>query len=50
MVGQFAFGDLTLAESLRSIGLFASDVMPVLRNKVVVDGEEMAGVAAQGRG
>jgi hypothetical protein len=25
-------------------------VMPVLRTKVVVDGEEMAGVAAQGRG
>jgi alkanesulfonate monooxygenase SsuD/methylene tetrahydromethanopterin reductase-like flavin-dependent oxidoreductase (luciferase family) len=50
MVGQFAFGDLSLAESLRSIGLFASDVMPVLRNKAVVDGEEMAGVAAQGRG
>jgi hypothetical protein len=50
MVGQFAFGDLTLAESLRSIGLFANDVMPALRNKAVVDGEEMAGVAAQGRG
>jgi alkanesulfonate monooxygenase SsuD/methylene tetrahydromethanopterin reductase-like flavin-dependent oxidoreductase (luciferase family) len=50
VVGQFAFGDLTLAESLRSIGLFASDVMPVLRNKAVVNGEEMAGVAVQGRG
>jgi hypothetical protein len=25
-------------------------VMPVLRNKAVVNGEEMAGVAAQGRG
>jgi hypothetical protein len=50
MVGQFAFGDLTLAESLRSIGLFASDVMPVLRAKTMAGAEEMAGVAAQGRG
>jgi hypothetical protein len=50
MVGQFAFGDLTLAESLRSIGLFASEVMPVLRNKAAAGAEEMAGVAAQGRG
>ncbi len=31
MVGQFAFGDLTLAEGLRSIGLFAEHVMPALR-------------------
>lgn len=31
LVGQFAFGDLTLAESLRSIELFARHVMPVLR-------------------
>ena len=30
-VGQFAFGDLTLAETKRSIELFARDVMPVLR-------------------
>ena len=29
-VGQFAFGDLTLAETLRSIELFARDVMPQL--------------------
>jgi alkanesulfonate monooxygenase SsuD/methylene tetrahydromethanopterin reductase-like flavin-dependent oxidoreductase (luciferase family) len=29
-VGQFAFGNLTLEETLRSIGLFASDVMPAL--------------------
>jgi len=50
MVGQFAFGDLTLAESLRSIGLFACDVMPVLRAKTMAGAEEMAGVAAQGRG
>ena len=32
MVGQFTFGDLTLAEGLRSIGLFADEVMPVLRS------------------
>jgi alkanesulfonate monooxygenase SsuD/methylene tetrahydromethanopterin reductase-like flavin-dependent oxidoreductase (luciferase family) len=29
-VGQFAFGDLTLAETLQSIELFARDVMPEL--------------------
>ena len=33
VVGQFAFGDLTLQECLHSIGLFASDVMPALRAK-----------------
>jgi alkanesulfonate monooxygenase SsuD/methylene tetrahydromethanopterin reductase-like flavin-dependent oxidoreductase (luciferase family) len=31
VVGQFAFGDMTLNESLHSIGLFASEVMPALR-------------------
>lgn len=31
MVGQFAFGDLSLDEMLRSVALFASDVMPALR-------------------
>jgi alkanesulfonate monooxygenase SsuD/methylene tetrahydromethanopterin reductase-like flavin-dependent oxidoreductase (luciferase family) len=31
-VGQFAFGDLTLAETRRSIELFAGEVMPALRN------------------
>jgi alkanesulfonate monooxygenase SsuD/methylene tetrahydromethanopterin reductase-like flavin-dependent oxidoreductase (luciferase family) len=31
VVGQFAFGDLTLAECRRSVELFASDVMPALR-------------------
>jgi alkanesulfonate monooxygenase SsuD/methylene tetrahydromethanopterin reductase-like flavin-dependent oxidoreductase (luciferase family) len=31
-VGQFSFGDLTLAETLRSIALFAGKVMPALRN------------------
>jgi len=30
LVGQFAFGDLTLAEALGSIELFARDVMPEL--------------------
>jgi hypothetical protein len=29
-VGQVAFGDLTLAETLQSIELFARDVMPEL--------------------
>ncbi len=31
-VGQFAFGDLTLEETLGSIGLFAAEVMPRLRS------------------
>lgn len=30
LVGQFAFGDLTLAENTRTIDLFAKHVMPVL--------------------
>ena len=34
VVGQFAFGDLTLDECLRSIALFASEVMPALRNVI----------------
>jgi len=28
LVGQFAFGDLSLEESLRSVELFAKHVMP----------------------
>jgi hypothetical protein len=31
VVGQFAFGDLTLVETLRSVDLFASEVMPAVR-------------------
>lgn len=31
VVGQFAFGDLSLPETLRSVALFARDVMPALR-------------------
>ncbi len=31
LVGQFAFGDLSLAESLRSVELFTLHVMPALR-------------------
>src|SRR5262245_310267 len=31
VVGQFCFGDLTLEEMLRSVALFASEVMPKLR-------------------
>jgi len=30
-VGQFAFGNLSLEETLRSIGLFANEVMPMLK-------------------
>jgi alkanesulfonate monooxygenase SsuD/methylene tetrahydromethanopterin reductase-like flavin-dependent oxidoreductase (luciferase family) len=36
VVGQFAFGDLTLAETLRSIELFASEVMPVIQRSAIV--------------
>jgi len=31
LVGRFAFGDLTLQESLRSLDLFSSHIMPTLR-------------------
>jgi len=31
LVGQLCFGDLTLEEMLRSVGLFAEHVMPALR-------------------
>jgi len=31
LVGRFAFGDLTLQESLRSLDLFSSHIMPALR-------------------
>ena len=32
LIGQFAFGDLTLAESLRSLDLFTRYVMPALKS------------------
>jgi alkanesulfonate monooxygenase SsuD/methylene tetrahydromethanopterin reductase-like flavin-dependent oxidoreductase (luciferase family) len=35
VVGQFAFGDLALDETLRSIELFAREVMPALRQQAV---------------
>jgi alkanesulfonate monooxygenase SsuD/methylene tetrahydromethanopterin reductase-like flavin-dependent oxidoreductase (luciferase family) len=34
LVGQFAFGDLTLAESLRSVELFRGQLMPQLKETV----------------
>jgi len=34
LVGQFAFGDLTLAESLRTVELFKNDVMQKLSERV----------------
>jgi alkanesulfonate monooxygenase SsuD/methylene tetrahydromethanopterin reductase-like flavin-dependent oxidoreductase (luciferase family) len=34
VVGQFAFGDLSFAETLRSIELFAENVMPELQDSV----------------
>ena len=41
LVGQFAFGDLDLAECMHSIGLFISEVMPKLQAA-----KEVAGAAA----
>jgi len=49
VVGQFAFGDSTREESLQSIGLFAREVMPLLRAKAAAAAMETAGVAARGR-
>jgi alkanesulfonate monooxygenase SsuD/methylene tetrahydromethanopterin reductase-like flavin-dependent oxidoreductase (luciferase family) len=43
MVGQFTFGDLTLAEGLRSIGLFADEVMPALRAQATTAGKVAVG-------
>jgi alkanesulfonate monooxygenase SsuD/methylene tetrahydromethanopterin reductase-like flavin-dependent oxidoreductase (luciferase family) len=39
VVGQFAFGDLTLEESLQSIGLFTDEVIPRLRAKAPAESE-----------
>jgi alkanesulfonate monooxygenase SsuD/methylene tetrahydromethanopterin reductase-like flavin-dependent oxidoreductase (luciferase family) len=49
VVGQFAFGDLTLAECLQSIALFAGEVMPRLRASDMAHSGERPGVAAHGR-
>jgi alkanesulfonate monooxygenase SsuD/methylene tetrahydromethanopterin reductase-like flavin-dependent oxidoreductase (luciferase family) len=49
VVGQFAFGDLTLKETLQSIGLFAGEVVPLLRDKTP-GAVEAASVAAHGDG
>jgi len=45
VVGQFAFGDLSLDECLNSIGLFARDVMPTLRAKSSTDTSETLSLA-----
>ena len=45
VVGQFAFGDLTLDETLRSIDLFAREVMPALRQAAAAQSAQV--VAAQ---
>ena len=51
VVGQFAFGDLTRAECLQSIGLFAGEVMPAMRANGASSGDqELSSVAAQARG
>ncbi|HEV8020649.1 MAG TPA: LLM class flavin-dependent oxidoreductase [Candidatus Lustribacter sp.] len=35
-LGQFVFGDMTIAESLQSIGLFAAHVMPALQKTATI--------------
>jgi alkanesulfonate monooxygenase SsuD/methylene tetrahydromethanopterin reductase-like flavin-dependent oxidoreductase (luciferase family) len=37
VVGQFAFGDLPLADTLRSVALFTDEVMPALRQRAVAE-------------
>jgi alkanesulfonate monooxygenase SsuD/methylene tetrahydromethanopterin reductase-like flavin-dependent oxidoreductase (luciferase family) len=49
VVGQFAFGDLTREQVLRSIDLFTHEVMPALRSREV-RARAAADVAAQGAG
>jgi alkanesulfonate monooxygenase SsuD/methylene tetrahydromethanopterin reductase-like flavin-dependent oxidoreductase (luciferase family) len=39
VVGQFAFGDLTLDETLQSIGLFTREAVPLLRAKASAEME-----------
>jgi alkanesulfonate monooxygenase SsuD/methylene tetrahydromethanopterin reductase-like flavin-dependent oxidoreductase (luciferase family) len=46
VVGQFAFGDLSLRECLQSIGLFASEVMPQLRAEAAARTYDSPSVAA----
>src|SRR5215470_2592376 len=46
LVGQFAFGDLTLRETLQSVGRFVGEVMPKLRGRQAT--AAMPGVAAHG--
>jgi alkanesulfonate monooxygenase SsuD/methylene tetrahydromethanopterin reductase-like flavin-dependent oxidoreductase (luciferase family) len=48
VVGQFAFGDLSLPECLQSIDLFVRDVMPRLRAKSAASVHETPGIAAHG--
>jgi alkanesulfonate monooxygenase SsuD/methylene tetrahydromethanopterin reductase-like flavin-dependent oxidoreductase (luciferase family) len=47
LVGQFAFGDLTLDETLRSIALFTDTVMPVLRSGAAAGAPAPAPAAAK---
>jgi alkanesulfonate monooxygenase SsuD/methylene tetrahydromethanopterin reductase-like flavin-dependent oxidoreductase (luciferase family) len=49
VVGQFAFGDLNLRECLRSIDLFASEVMPRLRAGQQAQAQGTPGLAAHER-
>jgi hypothetical protein len=43
-VGQFAFGDLTSTEVLRTIELFAREVMPALGHGGLHAGESQAAI------
>ena len=46
VVAQFAFGDLTRAQCLRSVELFAREVMPAVRARQAAGSQEPSGVAA----
>ena len=47
VVGQFAFGDLSLRECLQSVGLFAGEVMPKLRAGAPIRMRATPGMAAR---
>ena len=46
VVGQFAFGDLSLPDMLRSVALFADEVMPALRRDATAARSDVAHAAA----
>jgi alkanesulfonate monooxygenase SsuD/methylene tetrahydromethanopterin reductase-like flavin-dependent oxidoreductase (luciferase family) len=49
VVGQFAFGDLSLRECLQSVDLFVNEVMPRLRAAAAASADDTPALAAHGR-